>query len=75
MEEVKRIMVRKTGIEFFLEVTVGVEGTKTVTEGHQVTTRIGQEMSRVMPEVRDVIVHVEPPKGGAKVRGRESTAE
>ncbi len=60
VEEVKKIMARKTGIEFFVEVTVGVDGSKTVKEGHLVTMKIRREIFRAMPNVKDVIVHVEP---------------
>ena len=61
VEEVKKIMVRKTGIELFIEVTIGVDGGKTVKEGHLVTVKIKREIFKTMPNVRDVIVHVEPP--------------
>jgi cation diffusion facilitator family transporter len=60
VEEVKKIMVRKTGIEFFIEVIIGVDGSKTVEEGHLVTMRIRREIFKAMPNVKDVIVHVEP---------------
>lgn len=60
VKQVKKIMVRKTGIEFFLEVTIGVDGKRTVEEGHQVTTRISRKVLSAMPSVRDVLVHVEP---------------
>ena len=35
--EVKKVMVRKYGIELFLEVTIGVDENKTVREGHAIT--------------------------------------
>ncbi|MBU0683325.1 MAG: cation diffusion facilitator family transporter [Candidatus Omnitrophota bacterium] len=57
---IKKIMSRKTGIEFFIEITIGVEGSKTVKQGHLVTDVIRQEIFDKMPNVRDIIVHVEP---------------
>jgi divalent metal cation (Fe/Co/Zn/Cd) transporter len=33
-------MVRKTGIEFFIEITIKVDGNKTVEEGHLVTVKV-----------------------------------
>ncbi len=60
VKEVKDIMARKTGIEYFLEVIIGVDATKTVEEGHTVTMKIKRDMFKAMPDVRDVIVHVEP---------------
>ncbi|MEA3490171.1 MAG: cation diffusion facilitator family transporter [Candidatus Omnitrophota bacterium] len=60
VEEVKKIMVRKTGIEFFIEVVIGVDGGKTVEEGHLVTMKIRKDLFRDIQNVRDIIVHVEP---------------
>ena len=57
---VKKVMVRKTGIEFFLEVTVGIDGRKTVEEGHIVTVKIKRDIMRNIPNVKNVLVHVEP---------------
>ncbi|MDP8299213.1 MAG: cation diffusion facilitator family transporter [Candidatus Tantalella remota] len=60
VEEVKKIMVRKAGIELLMEITIGVDAGKTVKEGHDVTERIKKNMFREIPEARDVLVHVEP---------------
>ncbi|MFH1394999.1 MAG: cation diffusion facilitator family transporter [Candidatus Omnitrophota bacterium] len=57
---IKKIMSRKTGIEFFIEITIGVDGGKTVEEGHVVTDVIRKKIFDAMPNVRDIIVHVEP---------------
>ncbi|MFH1552552.1 MAG: cation diffusion facilitator family transporter [Candidatus Omnitrophota bacterium] len=60
VKEVKRIMVRKTGIEFFIEVIIGVDSSQTVEKAHQITINIKRHICKAMPNVRDVIVHVEP---------------
>lgn len=60
VKELKKIMVRKTGIEFFIEAIIGVDGTKTVEEGHLVTVKIKRDIFKAIPNVKDVIVHVEP---------------
>jgi len=60
VEEVKAIMARKMGIEFFIECTIGVDGTKTVKEGHLVTMKVRRDVFRAIPNVHDIIVHVEP---------------
>lgn len=57
---VKKIGVRKTGIEFFIEVTIGVAGEKTVKEGHIVTIEVKRAVLKNIQGVRDVTVHVEP---------------
>ena len=60
VKEVRKVMVRKTGIEFFLEVTIGVDGGKTVEEGHFITVRVKRDLFKVMPNIKDIVVHVEP---------------
>ena len=60
VDEVKSVMVRKSGIELFLEITIGISGTKTVEEGHLTTIRIKRDVMNAMPNVKDVLVHVEP---------------
>jgi len=60
VELVKKIMARKTGIEFFLEVTIGIDGAKTVKEGHMVTIKVKRALFKEMPQVKGVVVHVEP---------------
>ncbi len=60
VKEVKRIMVRKGGIDLFLEVIIGVDGKETVEEGHATTVKIKKNIISAMPNVKDVVVHVEP---------------
>jgi len=58
--EVRKVMARKSGIEYFMEITIGVDKDKTVEEGHIITMRVRRDLFRDMPNVRDAIVHVEP---------------
>jgi len=60
VREIKKIMVRKEGIELSVEIVIGVDGKITVREGHVVTEEIKKELLEKMPNVRSVIVHVEP---------------
>jgi len=60
VKQVKKVMVRKSGIELFLEVTIGVDGEKTVREGHYVTMKVRRTVFKAMPNVRDILVRVEP---------------
>jgi cation diffusion facilitator family transporter len=62
VKDVKKIRVRKTGIELFIEVTIGVDGGKTVKEGHLVTVVSKRDIFKAVPNVRDVVIHVEPCK-------------
>lgn len=60
VDEVKKIMVRKAGIDFYLEITIGVKGAKTVREGHNITISAKREIERAIQNVEDIVVHVEP---------------
>ena len=60
VDEVKKIMVRKAGIDFYLEVTIGVKGSKTVKEGHNITILVKKEIEKNVQNVKDIVVHVEP---------------
>ncbi len=60
VDRIKKIMVRKAGIEFFIEIIIGVDGSKTVKEGHQITMKIKKNILSRMSGAKDVIVHVEP---------------
>jgi divalent metal cation (Fe/Co/Zn/Cd) transporter len=60
VERVKKVMVRKYGIELFLEIIIGVNESKTVREGHFVTTKVEENIFKEMPDTEDVVVHVEP---------------
>ena len=58
--EVKKVMARKTGMEMFLEIIIGIDGTMTVKEGHTITIRVKRAVINSVQNVRGVTVHVEP---------------
>jgi len=60
VDEVKSVMTRKSGLDFFLEITIGVDGKKTVEEAHRTTVDIKRSIMKEIPSVLDVLVHVEP---------------
>lgn len=52
--------VRKMGLDFFVDLHVGVDGSVTVREGHQIAHRVKDAIRRANPRIRDVLVHIEP---------------
>jgi cation diffusion facilitator family transporter len=60
VSEVRGIMARKSGIEMFLEITIGVDGKKSVKEGHTITVRVKRAVINSVQNVKGIIVHVEP---------------
>lgn len=58
--DIEKLRVRKSGLEFFVEIHVQVEGHLTVAEGHRLGHWVKDAILVAFPRVRDVHVHVEP---------------
>ncbi len=58
--EVEKLRVRKSGLEYFIEIHIQVNGKLTVDEGHRIGHQVKDELLESMPRVRDVHVHIEP---------------
>ena len=60
VEAVEKLRVRKSGLEYFIEIHVQVEGMMTVDAGHQIAHHVKDKLLVSLPRVRDVHVHIEP---------------
>lgn len=60
VQDVEKLRVRKSGLEYFIEIHVEVEGHITVAEGHRIGHNVKDRLMIDMPKVRDVHVHIEP---------------
>ncbi|QDT02653.1 Ferrous-iron efflux pump FieF [Rubripirellula lacrimiformis] len=60
VQDVEKLRVRKSGLEYFIEIHVQVEGHITVAEGHRIGHDVKDHLLIEMPRVRDVHVHIEP---------------
>ncbi len=58
--DIEKLRVRKSGLEFFVEIHVEIDGNLTVDEGHRVGHCVKDAIMTRFPRVRDVHVHVEP---------------
>lgn len=58
--EVEKLRVRKSGLEYFIEIHVQVDGQLTVDQGHSIGHNVKDRLLIEMPRVRDVHVHIEP---------------
>lgn len=58
--DVEKLRVRKSGLEYFIEIHVQVSGLITVDEGHRIGHHVKDQLLADMPRVRDVHVHIEP---------------
>jgi len=58
--ETEQCRVRKMGVEYYVDLHVRVDGGMTVTEGHGIAHRVKDAVRQAVPEVADVLVHIEP---------------
>ena len=61
--DVEKLRVRKSGLEYFIEIHVQVDGNMTVDTGHRIGHDVKDQLLMEMPRVRDVHVHIEPYHG------------
>jgi len=57
---VETLWVRKSGLEYFADIHIEVEPLMTVAEGHRIGHRVKDRLLSRFPELRDVLVHLEP---------------
>lgn len=55
-----RARIRKIGNKLIIEIHIEVDGSKTVTESHQISHQVERLIRKEIENVYDVIVHVEP---------------
>jgi len=55
-----KCFVRKVGFSFYVDLHIVVRGEITVREGHLLSHKVEDEVRRVLPQVVEVLVHVEP---------------
>lgn len=56
----EKCYVRKTGMQFFVDLHVEVDGRLNVKEGHAIGHEVKDSVIRSHPEIADVLVHIEP---------------
>lgn len=60
VEDVETLWVRKSGLEFFADIHIEVDQQLTVAEGHRIGHQVKDELMKEFPNLRDVLVHLEP---------------
>jgi cation diffusion facilitator family transporter len=58
--DVEKIRARKSGTEYWIDMHVEVDPHMSVEEAHDVSHRVKDAVRSAMPNVRDVLVHIEP---------------
>jgi len=57
---VEKLWVRKTGIEYLVDIHIQVDPEMTVEEGHRIGHHVKHELVTSFDRVKDVLVHLEP---------------
>lgn len=52
--------VRKTGMTYYVDLHIIVDKNVTVKEGHDIAHRLKDSIKEAMPEIADILIHVEP---------------
>jgi divalent metal cation (Fe/Co/Zn/Cd) transporter len=51
---------RKVGIDYFVDLDVLCDPASTIREGHEIAHNVGERLHAQFPQIRKVLVHVEP---------------
>ncbi len=58
--DTEKCYVRKTGISYLVDLHLIVNGSITVAQGHAIAHQLKNELILQLPEISDVLIHVEP---------------
>jgi cation diffusion facilitator family transporter len=56
----EKCFVRKTGMYYFVDLHILVEGELSVFEGHAISHAVKDELRLKIPEIADILIHIEP---------------
>jgi cation diffusion facilitator family transporter len=60
--EVEKCHARKMGLDYYVDLHVGVDGNVSVHQGHEIAHRVKSAIQQSDSRVADVLVHIEPAK-------------
>ena len=60
--DVEKCLIRKMGLDFYVDLHVGVNGSISVHEGHAIAHEVKTAIQQRDPRIADVLVHIEPAK-------------
>jgi len=70
---IEKLLARRTGLWYLVDMHVEVDGQMTVRASHQIAHDLKDEVMRAIPEVADVLIHIEP-AGGVRADAEARTA-
>jgi divalent metal cation (Fe/Co/Zn/Cd) transporter len=60
---VEKLLLRKSGLEYFADIHIEVDPFLTVANGHEIGHRVKDRLIEQFPTLRGVLVHLEPHTG------------
>jgi cation diffusion facilitator family transporter len=60
VKAIEKPRIRKMGLEFYVDLHVGVDGDISVREGHRIAHRVKRAVQECDKRIADVLVHIEP---------------
>ncbi len=57
---IEKCRVRKAGVEYYVDIHVGVDADLSVREGHRIAHAVKDAIREAQPTIADVLVHIEP---------------
>lgn len=58
--DTEKCLIRKTGMQYYVDLHITVNASITVREGHDIAHRLKDHLMKNLPEIVDVLIHVEP---------------
>ncbi|MUP45582.1 cation transporter [Gramella sp. BOM4] len=58
--ETEKCFIRKTGMTYHVDLHIAVDANISVKEGHDIAHRVKDEILEQLPQIADVLIHVEP---------------
>ena len=58
--DTEKCLVRKAGMEYYVDLHIKVNAAISVKEGHDIAHRLKDHLLKALPEIVDVLIHVEP---------------
>jgi cation diffusion facilitator family transporter len=60
VEAIEKCLARKSGYQYLVDMHVEVDPQMTVADAHKISHRVKDHVKQTLPEVSDVLVHIEP---------------
>jgi cation diffusion facilitator family transporter len=60
VREIEKCLIRKMGLDYYVDLHVGVDGNISVHEGHEIAHQVKTAIQQSDSRIADVLVHIEP---------------